>query len=150
MSLRALGATIPRLTRAALAKRGGAFAALVGDWATVVGPELAAASVPERLSETTRVLTLRVEGAAALELQHMSNLVIERVNGFLGHQAVERLKLVRGPLPRPAPAPEPPPRALAPAERDRIAAATADIADPELAAAVRRFGATLARTRPGR
>lgn len=150
MSLRALGATVPRLTRAALAKRGGALAALIGNWSSVVGPELAAASIPEGLAPATKVMKLRVEGAAAVEFQHLAPTIIERINRFLGHDVVERLKIVRGPLPKPALAPEPPPRPLAPDEQARIAAAIADIADPELAASLRRFGATLARSRTGR
>ncbi|MBL8835388.1 MAG: DUF721 domain-containing protein [Alphaproteobacteria bacterium] len=150
MSLRALGATVPRLTRAALAKRGGALAALIGDWSTVVGPALAAASIPEGLTPATRVLRLRVEGAAAVEFQHLEPTIIGNVNRFLGHDVVERLKIVRGPLPKPAAAPEPPPRALAPDEQARIDAAVADIADHDLAASLRRLGATLARRRTGR
>lgn len=149
MSLRALGATVPRLTRSVLAKRGGALAALVNDWGAVVGPELAAASIPEGLTPA-RVLKLRVEGAAAVEFQHLAPSIIARINAYLGHDAVERLKIVRGPLPKPAPPPEPPPRPLAEAERARIAGAVAGIADRDLAAALERFGATLARSRPGR
>ncbi len=149
MSLRALGATVPRLTRAALAKRGSALAVLIGDWSTVVGPELAAASIPEGLTSATKVLKLRVEGAAAVEFQHRAPAIIESINRFLGHTVVDRLKIVRGPLPKPAPPPDPLPRPLAPAEQARIAAAIADIADPELAASLQRLGATLARSRQG-
>src|SRR5215468_12039692 len=105
MTLRALGATLPRLTKTVLAKRGSGFAAIVTEWAQIVGPELAAASVPERLTGSTGVLLLRVEGAAAVELQHLAPLLVERINTFLGRPAVTRLKLVRAPLPRP---PEPP------------------------------------------
>jgi hypothetical protein len=144
MALRALGATLPRLTRTALAKRGGAFAAVVTEWAAIVGPELAATSVPERLSEKTAVLQLRVEGAGAVELQHLAPLLIERINTFLGRDVVARIKLVRAPLPR-RPPPAPPLAGPVPADAAaRIHQAVAGIADPELARTLERFGRTLA------
>ena len=40
-------------------------------------------------------------GALALELQHLEPVVIERINTYFGYRAVERLKLVHGPLPAP-------------------------------------------------
>jgi len=144
MALRALGATLPRLTTSALARRGSGFAAIVTEWSRIVGPELAAASVPERLTTATGVLALRVEGAAAVELLHLAPLLIERINTFLGRPAVTRLKLVRAPLPVP-PSPAAPEPAPAPAEAAaQVARAAAEVADPELAAALERFGLTLA------
>ncbi len=144
MALRALGATLPRLTKSVLAKRGSGFAAVVTEWAQIVGPELAAASVPERLTTSTGVLALRVEGAAAVELQHLAPLLIERINTFLGRPAVTRLKLVRAPLPIAAPLPPPEPGPVAADTAAGIARAAAEITDPELAAALARFGLTLA------
>ena len=35
----------------------------------------------------------------AIELQHLEPVVIERINGYFGYRAVERLSMVRGPLP---------------------------------------------------
>jgi hypothetical protein len=145
MTLRALGATLPRLTKAVLTKRGSGFAAVVTEWAQIVGPELAAASVPERLTTSTGVLALRVEGAAAVELQHLAPLLIERINTFLGRPAVTRIKLVRAPLPNPPDPPPPEPGPVPPDAAAAVARAAAEIADPELAAALERFGRSLAR-----
>jgi hypothetical protein len=145
MALRALGATLPWLTKSVLQKRGSGFAAVVTEWAQIVGPELAAASVPERLSGSTGVLLLRVEGAAAVELQHLAPLLIERINTFLGRPAVTRIKLVRAPLPIPPQPPAPEPAPVPADAAARIALAAAEIADPELAAALERFGRSLAR-----
>ena len=43
---------------------------------------------------------MRVEGPAAIELQHESPHVIERLNTYYGYQAVTALKIVQGPLHR--------------------------------------------------
>src|SRR5262245_11112413 len=50
MPPRALARTLPKITRPALAKRGGAFASLIADWHNAVGPVLAECSLPERLT----------------------------------------------------------------------------------------------------
>ena len=47
------------------------------------------------------VLHIRVDGGAAVELQHKTPIVLERINAFYGYRAVDRLKLVQGPLPEP-------------------------------------------------
>ncbi len=45
-------------------------------------------------------LVLRVEGPMALEIQHSSDVILERVNRFLGWSAVGRLALRQAPLSR--------------------------------------------------
>src|SRR5215469_14593407 len=42
-------------------------------------------------------LVLRVEGPAAIEIQHFANLICERVNGFFGWRAVARLTFRQAP-----------------------------------------------------
>jgi hypothetical protein len=51
-------------------------------------------------------LVLRVEGPMALEIQHQSGVILERVNRFLGWQAFGRLALRQAPLTRPEKRPE--------------------------------------------
>jgi hypothetical protein len=74
--VRHLAGFLPRLTRAALGKRGFAEGGIVTDWAAIVGSELAASSLPEKLSfaqgaRRDGTLQVRVTGAFALELQHL-------------------------------------------------------------------------------
>ena len=104
---RAIGALVPGLTRAAFRKRSPAGAQVLSDWATIVGPALAATTTPRRLSGTT--LTLACAGPMALELQHMAGPLMARINGHLGRVAVERLRFVQdtAAVPIAAPPPEP-------------------------------------------
>ena len=46
-------------------------------------------------------LVLRVEGPAAIEIQHQSAVILERINRFFGWQAVGRIALRQAPLSRP-------------------------------------------------
>jgi hypothetical protein len=98
--MRPLAATLPRITGAALGKRGFALAALLAEWEAIVGPALAASAAPLRLVKSrdadSAVLEVRVESAAAVELQHNEPVVIERINAHFGYKAVHRLRLRHG------------------------------------------------------
>ncbi len=61
-------------------------------------------------------LILRVEGPMALEIQHSSDVILQRVNRFFGWSAVGRLALRQAPLSRrkgPAPCRAPDPKSVA-------------------------------------
>jgi len=73
---------------------------LVLRWDEIAGPETARLARPLRLSEGPNggVLTLKAEPAAALFLQHETRPLCERINAYLGRQAVTRLRFVQGTL----------------------------------------------------
>lgn len=106
---RPLGALLPAITRPAFRKRAPAAAQVLADWEAVVGPALAAVTVPRRLNGGT--LTLACSGPMALELQHHSDWVLARVNAYLGSRAAERLRIVQEAPPAP---PLTPPRPAKP------------------------------------
>jgi hypothetical protein len=89
-------------------------------------------------------LVLRVQGPAAIEIQHLSNVILERVNGFLGWRAIGRLALRQAPLLRRPK--RPPPRPINEESARRIAATLSTIADEGLRAALGRLGAAIKRT----
>jgi hypothetical protein len=90
------------------ARQGFASAELVTRWTDVVGAEIAAHSEPMKIQwpRTTDeqpepgTLVLRVEGPAAIEVQHLANVICERVNRFLGWRAIGRVVLRQAPLRR--------------------------------------------------
>ena len=113
---RAVGALVPALTRPAFRRRSPAAAQILADWTAIVGPALAAVTVPRRLSGTT--LTLACAGPIALELQHMTGELAARINGHAGRVIVERLRFVQEALPGPVLLPprqanDPPPEPIA-------------------------------------
>jgi hypothetical protein len=133
----------------AFAKQGFASTELVTRWAEIVGAEIAAHSEPEKIqwsrpyngqTPEPGTLVLRVEGPAAIEIQHLSGVVLERVNRFFGWQAVGSLRLRQAPLGRKAPKPLPAPDPEATA---RMAAGLADIKDESLRDALARLGAAI-------
>ncbi len=116
-------------------------------WAAAAGDFVAAHVQPARL--VRRQLRLAVDDAAwGNELTYLAPAILERLRELLPGNWIDELKVVPGePMPEP-PAPEPDRPPLPPADAAMRAAAeeaAAGLADPELAAAVRR--ASLARLR---
>ena len=97
-----------------------------------------------RTIRSPATLVLRVEGPVALEIQHLSGVIIERVNRFFGWRAVGRIQIRQAPLARrekKKPPPPPDPEVVA-----RLAAGMADVADDDLRDALARLGASVKRT----
>lgn len=91
----------------ALRKQGFAQNEIVTRWREVVGALLASRSMPERLrfpqgERIDGTLFIRVESSFALEFQHLTPQILERVNTFYGYRAVAKLVMKQGPIPRPA------------------------------------------------
>jgi hypothetical protein len=135
----------------AFAKQGFASMELVTRWREIVGAEIAAHSQPERIqwrmpqgsgAREPGTLVLRVEGPTAVEIQHQSGIILERVNRFFGWQAVASLKLRQAPLSQPPRRPTPlPPDEDAAA---RLAAGFSAIQNADLRQALARLGASVA------
>jgi hypothetical protein len=136
----------------AYAKQGFAARELVTRWAEIAGREIAAHSEPLKLQwprpvegqpQEPATLVLRVEGPMALEIQHSSDVILQRVNRFFGWSAVGRLALRQAPLSRrdrPKPSLAPDPKAVA-----EVAKTLTSIEDEELRAALARLGAAIKR-----
>ena len=97
---RPIGALLPAVTRAAYKTKGATGARLMADWPDIVGPALAATTMPRRFSAGT--LTINCSGPVALELQHLSGQVKERINTHLGNVMVKQLRFVHEPVTSPA------------------------------------------------
>jgi hypothetical protein len=136
----------------AFARQGFASTGLVTHWREIVGAEVADHAEPMRMNWPRRVnhddpepatLVLRVDGPVALEIQHLSGVIIERVNRFFGWRAVGRVQIRQAPLMRRETRkkhPGPDPEVVA-----RIAAGMTDIANDDLRAALARLGAAVKR-----
>ncbi|MGE0256659.1 MAG: DUF721 domain-containing protein [Alphaproteobacteria bacterium] len=141
--LLAVATALDGATRPLRRRRGLAGAGIFRHWAEIVGPKLAAECAPQRLARgqegTGGTLHLRVTGPLALELQHLSPQVIERINSFFGYRAVARLAFHHGPPPAPKARPQPP-AAPDPGAVAALEARLAGVADPDLRAALARLG----------
>ncbi len=144
---------------------------IVTQWETIVGPELADVTAPERLrwprqasarddpdapeSYESATLHIRVEGPIAIEVQHLAPQIIERINQFFGYPAIGSIRIIQAPVggqirgrsqsdasTRSADLSRAPwPRA----EPSKPSPPITGIADPELAAALARLGQRIKR-----
>lgn len=87
---RPVGALVPAVVRPAFRKRSPATAQILADWQAIVGPAIAAVTTPRKLFGGT--LSIVCSGPMAVELQHLSEQLISRINGHLGHVTVVRLR----------------------------------------------------------
>ena len=143
------GATLNEVLR----RQGFASAEIVARWAEIAGPEIAAHSEPIKINwprssegdaapAEPATLVLRVEGPAAIEIQHQAAVVLERVNRFFGWRAIGRLALRQAPLRRRERVAPPQPDTEAAA---RLAAEMPQVEDENLRQALGRLGAAVKR-----
>ena len=146
------GSILRRAAANALRRRGFGEWDVLARWPDIVGPELAALTAPEKLQQRRgdvagAILHIRVDGSAALELQHKTPVVLERINAFYGYRAVDRLKLVQGPLPETEKTNEEPERNLTRAESVALARHTSSTKNVKLRDALARLGASILKRR---
>ena len=148
--VRKLAELTTELLADAFKKQGFAATELVTRWKDIVGADIAAHAEPVKLQWPREVngepaepatLVLRVEGPAAIEIQHQSAVILERINRFFGWQAVGRIALRQAPLSRPKVKAAPP--KLDASEVARVEATLTEVADDELRAALGRLGAAV-------
>src|SRR6185437_265563 len=109
ISAKPLSALLGDVFKDAYARQGFASRELITRWAEIAGPEIAMHSEPMKIQwprpvegqpQEPATLVLRVAGPVALEIQHASDVILQRVNRFFGWNAVGRLAIRQAPLSR--------------------------------------------------
>ena len=152
---RPIGAYAARALDPAARARGFASTALLSEWPSIVGTELAQFTMPDRVvwpkrrddlgeAEPQRgrrgngaILVLRVEGPRAIEVQHRSGLILERVNTYFGYRAVVEMRILQAPVIRANKPAQPPESRLS---YEALPPAAAYIQNEGLRAALLRLG----------
>jgi hypothetical protein len=148
-----LAALAGRCLANAFKRQGFTSCELVTRWEEIVGSEIAAHAEPIRMQwsrasdpdeSPPATLVLRVEGPTAIEIQHQSAVIVERINRYFGWQALAGIALRQAPLAR---------RRAKPTRQkidqelaDAISSQMTGIADDALRAALGRLGAAIKRT----
>lgn len=144
----------------AFAAQGFASGDILSAWPGIVGGRLARASQPVKLEWPRRArrdaegrpeagtLVVRVEGAFALEFQHLAPVVIQRVNAHYGWACIGRIVLRQDRLHRGVRRTEG--GAIDPARRGKVALAVSRVEEPSLREALDRLGVAVIAAEPRR
>jgi hypothetical protein len=113
----AVGKHVGQLTRKIYQAHGFAYAEILTHWETIIGPELAQMCKPQSIrwprgmeKQTIErrklggTLVIVAAGPCAIELQHDTPRIIERLNTHYGYGAITALKIVQGHFELPEPA----------------------------------------------
>lgn len=144
----AVARLVPSLARRAYRQRGFVSGEVIARWAEIAGADVAAVSRPLKLAfapgrRDEGVLHVKASSAAALQLQHRSPVILERINAHFGYKAVARLALTQGPVAEGAASPPAPVAPPSPDSRQsaRLDALARQVNDDRLGALLRRWGA---------
>ncbi len=155
--LSALASNVPGLTKLALGRKGFAEASLIGEWATIVGADIARLCIPvkmrlprqkkeEKLAGTVPAniaggtLTLRASPSASLEVQHLKPRILERIQRYFGYPIINEIKIEIGERKKGA---KPRRALLAPLAQTDLSG----VKDPDIREALSRLGAARAKRR---
>lgn len=136
------------LTRAAFARYGFAYGDLITQWPVIVGDGVAQWCEPERIKwpragaderKQGGTLVIRVVPGRALDLQHETPRIIDRINAFYGYAAIATVKIRQGDLARKKALPRPLPGLGAKAAR-ALENELEGVSEPSLKDALRRLG----------
>ena len=98
---RAAGDLVNDIAGVSFKRFGFVQSAVVSRWAEIVGERYANVSTPESVrfpqgKKSGGTLTLTVVGAHAPLMQHLTPLIVERVNRFFGYAAVDKIAFRQG------------------------------------------------------
>jgi len=119
---------------------------IVSRWCDIVGERYAKVSSPESIKfpagrKAGGVLTLLVDGAHAPLIQHLTPMIVDRVNRFFGYAAINRIVFRQG---KPPAEPSRPARPqLRPVPKE-LGEGLREIADPELRLCLESLAAQIA------
>ena len=153
-----MGRSLNRMLKALDERFGQGPGALQARWREIVGEDIARRTEPVKLGKPPPgggpvSLEIRVAGAAAALIQHQAPEIVARVNLFLGAGAVNKLRIVQGPLRALAETAKPARRKLPPldaAAEAELAKSLAPAPDGPLKAALLRLGRGVLRDRRSR
>ena len=119
---------------------------IVSRWDEIVGARYARVSSPESIrfpagKKVGGVLTLLVEGAHAPLIQHLTPMIVDKVNRFFGYSAINRIVFRQGKAPAGPPPPQRPQLRAVPKE---LGEGLREIADPELRTCLESLAAQIA------
>ena len=101
LGLTSLSSNIEDIAKKLLGQNGFVEISLLKNWNSIVGENLAQNCLPERIEykkgergNGTLILSVS-SGAFALEISHLSSIIVEKINTYFGYAAVRNIKIIQ-------------------------------------------------------
>jgi hypothetical protein len=142
-----LASCVEPVTRPLFKEQASATTRLITQWESIAGPELARHTKVEKLSfpkgkQNGGTLTVSVENGFALEIQHMQQVIMDRLAEYFGYRAIERIAISHTFLP-PAETPTSSSKKMKPSLPSGSGKIAEGVEDNELKAALQSLAKTL-------
>ncbi len=122
--MKAVGKHFAKVAEKAYARHGTAWAGLLSNWRSIVGEPLCDICALEKVTWPGQIrgqsselaseraarskhqkiggtLVIKVAYGRALEIQHMTPQIIDRINAYYGYSAIAQIKIIQGKIERP-------------------------------------------------
>lgn len=138
-------AAVTKIVKPLSSKFGAGVGAISQNWEQIAGPRFAKISRPVKMmgGKDGRTLVIKAPGAASALIMASSGQILSRLNTFLGHGHVARIRVMQGAMnttrvddPRPQPAP----RGLTPSAATSLQSGLAHVRDNALRDALEALG----------
>ena len=96
--LRSFKVSLPKNIREKILKKADIYSKIINNWKQIVGNDLFKACVPKSFKnfKTARIkqLNLMVIRGHEVDVEYSRNVIIKKINNFLGYEFVNKIKLI--------------------------------------------------------
>ena len=96
--LRSFKDTLPTKIKKIIIKKGQIYSETLNNWRYIVGDELFKVCYPKSFKNSNRLggscLNIMVERGHEVDMEYSKKLIIDKMNGYFGYNAVEKVKLI--------------------------------------------------------
>jgi hypothetical protein len=99
---------VAEISKPAIAKKGFVHARLITHWSEIIGASMAEYCFPQEVTfpagkRSNGLLTIATDSGHALEIQHLTPILLEKMAVYFGYRAIERIRIVQhGTIPPPS------------------------------------------------
>ena len=134
---------VQKIIKPLSSRHGAGVSAISENWLEIAGTRFAKFSRPVKITggRDGRTLHIQAPGAAAALIMAGSGQVLDRLNTFLGHGHISRIKVIQGAMKTSSKAtPRQEPRGLTPSQDSELQSGLSKVKDPALKRALESFG----------
>ncbi len=96
--LRSFKNTLPKNVKKIISKKGHIYSETLDNWRYIVGDELFKVCFPKSFKNSNRLgssyLSIMVKRGHEVDLEYSKKSILEKLNSYLGYNAVEKLKFI--------------------------------------------------------